>query len=164
MVPGAPAVAVPGDHDAPPCASGQVGVSVSEPQAAAGHRGVTLIFALANGAAPCTLTGYPRVESAGGGPFDHARPTLRGYMGGLPDGVDGPPTVTLAPSQLAQSVLESVADDGSSDQCTGMANLSVIPPGTTAGVAVGAPIDGCQLQVHPVTPVTIEPGPPPPAA
>jgi hypothetical protein len=160
MLPSTPAVADPPDHDAPPCSSQQLTVSAFGPDAAADHRAVTLNFAIAPGAAPCTLTGYPRVESVGGGPFDHARPTLRGYMGGLPPGIDGPPTITVSPSQQAQSILEGMAVNDSGEQCPGYTDLRVIPPGTTQGVLVAAAIDSCQLEVHPVTPVTIEPGAP----
>lgn len=120
-----------------------------------------LVFVIA-GATPCTLTGYPRVELSGGGPLDHARPTLRGYMGGLPAGVDGPPTVTLSPSQVAQSILESVADPGDGEPCPSYPELLVTPPGLAQAAKVPVALDGCQLQVHPVTPVTIEPAGPPP--
>ena len=69
------------------CGSGQVTVTAEEPQAAVTHRAVTLTFGLAAGAAPCTLTGYPGVDSGAGGPLLHARRTPRGYMGGLPSGI-----------------------------------------------------------------------------
>src|SRR3954464_11069566 len=95
-----------------PCAPEQLVLSASRPQAAAGHRAVTLIFALADGAAPCPLTGYPRADSGAGappwprpgypgvdggagGPLVHAQRTIHGYMGGLPADISEPPMVTL---------------------------------------------------------------------
>ena len=95
---GSPVWAAPFDAgDEPtPCWADQIAVSASPTQAAVGHRALTLVFSLAGGAVACTLSGYPGVDSGAGGPPIHAVPTLRGYMGGLPDGVDVPPTVTLS--------------------------------------------------------------------
>ncbi len=61
------------------------------------------------GAGPCTKTGYPGVDSGAGGPLLHAQRTPRGYMGGLPSGVDEPPTITLGPSVQAHAVAEGLA-------------------------------------------------------
>lgn len=144
-------------------------MSAVMPPPVEGHSAVTLVFALAPGTEPCTIRGYPRVEAVGGGPFDHARPTLRGYVGGMPVGVDGPPNVTLSASQQAQSVLEATLPPvlvfgGPVVVCPSYSQLRVTPPdGTQAGL-LAVQMDGCQLQVHPVTPVTIEPGPPAPPA
>jgi hypothetical protein len=82
-----------GSDAPPPCASGQVSVT-AEQQAQAGStlRAVTLAFGLAPGAGACTVTGYPGVDSGAGGPLVHADRSPRGYMGGLPEGVDEPPT------------------------------------------------------------------------
>ena len=81
-------------------------MGASPTQGAVGHRALTLIFSLAGGAGPCTLTGYPGVDSGTGGPLINAEPTLRGYMGGLPANVDVPPTVTLSISTQAQAIVE----------------------------------------------------------
>ena len=94
---GPPAWAVPvatGDEGTP-CWAEQIDVTASPTQGAAGHRSLTLTFSLVGGE-PCTLTGYPWVDSGTGGPAIHARPTLRGYLGGLPADADMPPTVTLS--------------------------------------------------------------------
>jgi hypothetical protein len=111
---------------------------------------VLLVFSLAPGAAPCTLTGYPGVDSGAGGPLLHADWTLSGYMGGV--GTETPPTVTVSPSQLAYAVVEGAAvDPGDPDRpCPTYTNLQVIPPDTTDAVTVPAAIDTCGLQVHPV--------------
>jgi Protein of unknown function (DUF4232) len=116
-----------------------------------GHRALNLMFALAGGARPCTLTGYPGVDTATGGPVIHAEPTPRGYMGGLPGSVDVPPTVTLSLSQQAQAVVEGMAIDGSGNPCPSYTDLRVSAPDTFMVFTVPASIDVCQLQVHPVT-------------
>jgi hypothetical protein len=146
-------VAARADDQAPPCAPEQLLLSASRPQAAAGHRAVTLIFALADGAGPCTLTGYPGVDSGAGGPLVHAQRTMHGYMGGLPADISEPPTVTLTPTQPAQSIVEGVAVDptGGDTKCPNYTDLLVTAPDTTYASTVPARIDTCQLQVHPVT-------------
>ncbi|MDP7706467.1 DUF4232 domain-containing protein [Mycobacterium sp. TY815] len=163
LVVGAGITAPPGwaaPTDVAPCSAGQVVVTAAGPEAAVGHRAVTLIFAPAPGAEPCTLSGYPRVESGSGGPLVTAQPTLRGYMGGLPSGLDVPPTVTVSPSQRAEAVVEGMSVNASGDPCPNYTDLSVVPPGGGDPVTVPAAIDSCQLQVHPVTQVVIEPAPP----
>ncbi|WP_156656196.1 DUF4232 domain-containing protein [Mycobacterium sp. 852002-51971_SCH5477799-a] len=69
-------------EEATPCRSDQVAVTAFPAESAVGHRAVTLMFALAGGAEPCTLTGYPWVDSGAGGSPIHARPTPRGYGSG----------------------------------------------------------------------------------
>ena len=63
-------------------------------QSASGHREVVLKFVLAPGDQPCTLTGYPGVDTGDGGPLLHAERTLSGFQGGLR--TDELPTVTVA--------------------------------------------------------------------
>jgi Protein of unknown function (DUF4232) len=157
---GPPASAEPAEigDEATPCRAEQIAVSASPTQGAVGHRALTLIFSLAGGAQPCTLTGYPGVDSGAGGPAIHATPTLRGYMGGLPAPVDVPPTVTLSISTQAQAIVEGMAIDGSGNPCPSYTDLRVNPPDTTMVFTVPASIDACQLQVHPVTQVRVEPG------
>lgn len=140
-----------GSDAAPPCASGQVRVTAGQPQAAVTHRAVALTFDLAQGAGSCTVTGYPGVDSGAGGPLLHADRLPRGYMGGLPEGVDVPPTVTLSPSTSAQAVVESLAVDDSGNQCPSYSDLRVTPPDTTETSDVATTIDACALIVHPVT-------------
>jgi hypothetical protein len=150
---GAPAWAAPADTlDQPtPCWSDQIVVSASPTQGAVGHRGLTLTFSLAGGAEPCTLTGYPGIDSGAGGPLIHARPTPRGYMGGLPADDDVPPTVTLSLSTQAQAIVEGVAIDGEGNQCPTYTELAVSPPDIDQVFTVPATIDACQLDVHPIT-------------
>jgi hypothetical protein len=126
-------------------------VSASPTQGAVGHRALTLIFSLAGGAQPCTLTGYPWVDSGTGGPAIHAEPTLRGYMGGLPASVDVPPTATLSISTQAQAIVEGMAVDADGNPCPGYTDLTVSPPDIVQEFTVPATIDACRLEVHPVT-------------
>lgn len=149
-----PARAVPPDTaDQPtPCWSDRIAINASPTEGAVGHRAVTLIFSLAGGAEPCTLTGYPGIDSGAGGPLLHAEPTPRGYMGGLPAGDDVPPTATLSLSTQAQAIVESVAIDPDGNPCPTYTGLLVDPPDTSEVFTVPATIDACALQVHPITP------------
>ncbi|WP_082129646.1 DUF4232 domain-containing protein [Mycobacterium haemophilum] len=150
---GPPALAAPAEtsDEATPCWADQIAVTASPTEVAVGHRALNLIFALAGGAGPCTLTGYPVVESGAGGPQIYAEPTLRGYMGGLPAAVDVPPTVTLSLSQQAQAIVEGMAIDGSGNPCPTYTELRVNPPDTVMAFAVPVTIEACRLQVHPLT-------------
>ena len=122
----------------------------SPTDAAAGHRRVVLTFSLVGGE-PCTLTGYPWVDSGAGGPTIHADTTPRGYMGGLPAGADDPPNVILSVSTQAQAIVESTATDSSGSPCPSYSDLRVSPPAINLAFTVPATIEACQLQVHPVT-------------
>jgi Protein of unknown function (DUF4232) len=149
----AAAIALPATAQAeptPPCSSGHVQVSNGGQQAASGHREVTLTFSLAPEAAPCTLTGYPGVDSGAGGPMLHADRSLSGFMGGLRVGT--PPTVTLLPEQPVYAVVEGVAADRIDvyRKCPTYTDLQVTPPDTTETVTVPAKIETCELQIHPV--------------
>jgi hypothetical protein len=150
-----PASAVPlesGDQ-ATPCRSEQVAVTASPAEGAVGHRAVSLVFALAGGAEPCTLTGYAWVDSGAGGPTIHARPTPRGYLGGLPADVDVVPTVLLSISTQGRAVVEGMAVDGDGGPCPTYTDLRVNPPDTEIVLTVSATIEACELQVHPITAV-----------
>jgi Protein of unknown function (DUF4232) len=133
----------------PPCSSGQVQVSNGGEQAASGHRELLLMFSLAAGAGPCTLTGYPGVDSGTGGPLIHADRTMSGFMGGIR--AEAPPTVSLTPSQPAYAVVEGVGFDITTGSgCPTYTDLRVTPPDTTQTITVPAGIDTCELQIHPV--------------
>ena len=96
VVMAATSVALPATAHAepiPPCSNGQVVVTAGKYSTGLGHRGLELIFNLAHGARPCTLTGYPGVDSGSGGPLVHAERTLFGYMGGVR--TTTPPTITV---------------------------------------------------------------------
>src|SRR6478736_1742145 len=93
-----------------PCRTGQVAVTNGHQQSASGHREVVLKFVLAPGDEPCTLTGYPGVDTGAGGPLLHATRTLSGFQGGLR--TDILPTVTVAADQPKYAVVEGVAVEG----------------------------------------------------
>lgn len=151
---GAPAWAAPPDTaDEPtPCWSDQIAVGASPVEAAVGHRSVILLFSLAGGAEPCTLTGYPGIDSGAGGPLIHAEPTPRGYMGGLPADTQEPPTVILSIATQAQAIVESIAIDDDGNPCPTYTALLVNPPDTSQVYTVPTGIEACRLQVHPITP------------
>ena len=149
---GSPARAVPiatGDEGTP-CWGEQVAVNASPTDSAVGHRGLVLTFSLVGGE-PCTLTGYPSVDSGTGGPTIHAEPTPRGYMGGLPAAVDEAPSVILSVSTQAQAIVEGVAVDPGGSECPTYTDLRVSPPAINMVFTVPATLEVCQLQVHPVT-------------
>ncbi len=135
----------------PPCSDGQVQVSNGGSDSASIHRRELLTFSLAPGAAPCTLTGYPGVDSGAGGTPIHATRTLSEFMGGVR--TDTPPTVTVSPSQPAYAVVEGVDVDPRdiNRSCPTYTDLRVTAPDTTDTVTVPADIDTCELQIHPVT-------------
>ncbi|MET8873524.1 DUF4232 domain-containing protein [Nocardia sp. NPDC004604] len=116
-----------------------------------GHRGVRLHFWVPTASGPCTLTGYPGVDTGAGGPLAHATRTPRGYLGGLPSGADTPPTIVLDRDHNAEAVVEGVAFDAAGNPCPTYTDLQVTPPNTTATVRLVTTIDTCELQVHPVT-------------
>jgi hypothetical protein len=138
---------------AAPCSNGQVQVTNGGQHRGLGHRDVILEFTLTPGAAECTLTGYPGVDSGAGGPLVHAERTLAGYMGGL-RGTDIPPTVTVTATQPAYAMVEGVAVDITDPYrlCPTYTDLRVTPPDTTETVTVPTQshFDTCPLEVHPV--------------
>ncbi|WP_084525560.1 DUF4232 domain-containing protein [Nocardia vaccinii] len=130
-----------------PCAGGQVVVSGKALGAAMMHRGVQLTFALAPGAAPCTLQGYPGVDTGAGGPVVHAARTPTGYMGGPGAGT----LVTVRSDSPAHAIVEATAMGPGGGECTMYSTLLVTPPNTTDTQTVAVGINGCELQVHPIT-------------
>ncbi|WP_082951709.1 DUF4232 domain-containing protein [Mycobacterium sp. 852002-51057_SCH5723018] len=135
---------------APPCVAGQVAVGARAQSPASTHRAVRLTFTLADGRPPRSLSGYPGVDSGAGGPLIHAERTLRGAMGGLPAGVDEPPTVVLTHDAGVGAIVEGRAVDSNGNQCPTYTDLRVTPPNMTTTATVAAMIDTCSLQVHPL--------------
>ncbi|WP_245921227.1 DUF4232 domain-containing protein [Nocardia nova] len=115
------------------------------------HRGVELSFALAADTPPCTIGGYPGVDTGEGGPVLHARRTPRGYMGGLPRDDDTPPVVTVLPGRPARAVVEGSAMGPAGEDCPLYTSLDVTAPDSTDTRTVHTTIDTCALEVHPVT-------------
>jgi hypothetical protein len=143
-----PALALPPAEAAAPCASGQVGVTAEKPLSISTHRAVRLTFALTPGASPCTLTGYPGVDSGAGGPVLHAERTRNGTFGGLPD--DAPTTITVSDAQQAHAIVEGDVVDTVGNQCPTYTQLLVTVPDTTETSTVPVAFDTCALAVHPI--------------
>ncbi|MEU6559684.1 DUF4232 domain-containing protein [Nocardia nova] len=115
------------------------------------HRGVELSFTLVADTPPCTISGYPGADTGEGGPVLHAERTPRGYMGGLPQGDDTPPVVTVLPGRPARAVVEGSAMGPDGKDCPLYTSLAVTAPNSTDTRTLHTTIDTCALQVHPVT-------------
>ena len=137
-------------NSAPPCRTGQVVPQYGLQQSASGHREVVLKFVLAPGDQPCTLTGYPGVDTGAGRPLLHAERTLSGFLGGLR--TDKLPTVTVAADHPQYAVVEGVAVDRNDPNrlCPTYTQLLVTAPDTTETFTVPVGIDTCELQIHPM--------------
>jgi hypothetical protein len=134
-----------------PCRASQLKVTATTMSPAGTHRGVQLHFALVSTSPPCSLVGYPDVDSGAGGTALHAQRTPNGYLGGLPIGVNNPQVVDMVSGQVATAVVEGTAVSADGSPCPTYSGLQVTPPNSTVAVEVAATIATCQLQVHPVT-------------
>jgi len=132
----------------PACQNGDVDVGATAMSPGVGHRGVELEFSLAPNSAPCTLTGYPGVDTGSGGRYC----TPSAHCAAIWAGSRGCHNDHAGPRHGAVAVVEGVAVDDNGNQCPSYATLRVTPPNTTEtiSVAVVAYIDACALQVHPV--------------
>jgi hypothetical protein len=146
---------------AAPCATGQVTVIGAQHMSpGVGHRGARVFFALAPGSAPCTLKGYPDVDTTGGDPVVHAKRTPNGYLGGLfPQGT-AQPTVLLDGTHDGMAEVEWVVADTNGNACPSYPGVQVWPPETTTSFALPVGIDySCNFQVHPVMEPDVAPEP-----
>jgi hypothetical protein len=109
------------------------------------HRGLQLTFSLAPGAAPCTLSGYPGVDTGAGGPVVHAQRTSGN------GGADPSTVVVVQPGSPAHAVVEASAMGPNGTECTNYSTLLVTPPNVLNAQTVTFTLPGCELQVHPVT-------------
>lgn len=140
--------------DPPPCSDGQVQVANRGEHRLSGHREVILGFSLSPGAQPCTLTGYPGVDSGEGGPLVHATRATTGFFGNMTE--DPLPTFTLTEEQGAHATVEGVAADRNDPEhlCPTYTELLVTPPDTTESFTIPVGIDTCDLDVLPMgTPI-----------
>jgi hypothetical protein len=159
MIAGCPGTAAA--DTASSCTTGQVTVLGAQRMSPGlGHRGARVFFALAPDSAPCTLKGYPGVDSFGGEPVIHAQRTPNGYLGGLfPKGAP-PPTVLLDGSHDAMAEVEWVVADKSGNSCPAYPGVEVWPPETTTVFSLPVQIDySCDFQVHPVMEPDVVPEP-----
>jgi hypothetical protein len=114
------------------------------------HRSVELNFALKPGAAPCVLAGYPTVDVEHGVSVLTAEEMPRGYLGGLPAGVDLPPSIALGPGAGARAIVEGPTIDSAGNACPTYTVIRVRPPAATMEFTFPTSISVCSLQVHPV--------------
>lgn len=119
------------------CRDGQITVTSRGGLAGAGSAFQTLGF-VNSSKTSCTLTGYPTVVAFNGTGGDIAKHALNGWDAA--SGVSIPPTVNLAPGQMATA--EVTASDiyvGSDYPCPQpYSKLLVTPPGSSQSVAVTA--------------------------
>jgi hypothetical protein len=148
------------------CRTGDVEVIGAQPMSpGSGHRGARIFFTLASGGAPCTLKGYPGVDTYGGEPVVHAQRTQSGYLGGLHPNVVTLPTVLLDGTHLGMAEVEWMVADQTGNSCPGYPGVLVWAPDTTKDFSVPITIDSpCNLQVHPVTEPDVTPEPDIPAS
>lgn len=154
---------IPPNSSAPPCRDGQVAVSDSGGGAGLGHEDQVILFTNRSRSS-CTLSGYPGVAglNAQGVQAVQAERTPSGYLGGLQNGTNTPPKVSLAPGQTVSATVEGTDNPvGTATSCPYYPYLLVTPPGFTDSVRVtftgldtnppGLP--GCTpIEVHPVVP------------
>jgi hypothetical protein len=148
------------------CVNGDVQVTETSGEGAAGHVSLLLVFQNVSGHA-CRLQGYPGaslVDQSGKDLLD-AKRTLSGYVGGAV-GLQKAPDVLLAANGKASAVLEwsDVPDSSQPGGCDvqSASSLLVTPPNftqsTTLNLGAGAAVCS-DFQIHPVLQgVVSEPG------
>ena len=141
----------------PSCADDQLSTSLGKESVGLGHVGETIVFTNVSTSA-CTLYGYPGVAglAAAGTQIIQAGRTPSGYLGGLWNTPDGPPpTVALAPGQVASALVEGVDNQVGSMPCVRLSGFLVTAPATTRSVDLPGDFLECDgLEVHPVVPGT----------
>jgi Protein of unknown function (DUF4232) len=142
---------------APSCAGDQLATALGRSGAGLGHVGQAVVFTNVSSTA-CTLYGYPGVAGVdkAGTQVVQATRTPSGYLGGLWSTPNGPPpTVALAPGQVASALVEGTDNPIGSMPCVQLSGLLVTAPNTTRSVELpSAPSDCDGLEVHPVVPGT----------
>lgn len=128
------------------CDDGQILVSAQDMGSAMMHRGLQLTFSLAPGAEPCTLSGYPGVDTGAGGPVVHAQRTAGNA------GANASQVVVVKPGSPAHAQVDASAMGPNGTECTKYSTLLVTPPNVTQSQMITFTLPGCELQVHPVTP------------
>lgn len=132
------------------CATSQLAITLHG-LAGLGHGGFVLEFQ--DRGRPCALYGYPGVDGLDrhGRAVVSARRTLRGYLGGLAQGVPEK-AVTLSSGQTASAILEGLDAPLPSALCRHYTSLLITPPGETHSVRFEAGHSICYPQIHPVVP------------
>ncbi|MFC3962170.1 DUF4232 domain-containing protein [Nocardia jiangsuensis] len=145
-VQGAPSAPVPA------CADGQLNFNAEPVVNSAGTTvGFKINYWVVGASGACSLTGYPGVTAAGGGPqVDAVRQLRGGLFGGLPEGEDTPPTVVLDREHGAQAVVETTVLAHQSSACPTYTEFLTTPPDTTDTRPVSVTVPGCEFAVYPV--------------
>lgn len=145
------------------CTDAQISVRPGSYGAATGNVAQVVLFVNVS-ATTCTLTGYPGAAglNAAGAQVIQATRRLAGFLGGLQNGQQTPPTVTLAPGATASADVEGGDNPlNGATSCTTYPKLLVTPPNLTQSTAitVGPPgsgitgFPGCAgLSVNPIVP------------
>ena len=129
-------------------------ISLGHTGAASGHVGGVLLFTN-HGSRTCELTGYPRVQAAGGLTAD-VKQTPDGYIGGLAAPGTKPPHIELAPGQVASAVVEGTDNPvPATAHCSAtLGSLDLWLPGNANSgtpTEISNPAGTCSaIQIHPV--------------
>ncbi|WP_370377613.1 DUF4232 domain-containing protein [Catenulispora sp. GAS73] len=129
-------------------------MSLGHTGAASGHVGGVLLFTN-HGPRTCELSGYPRVQAAGG-LTAHVEQTPNGYIGGLATPSAKAPYVELAPGQVASAVVEgSDIPIPATAHCSAvLGSLDLWLPGNAGSgtpTEISNPAGTCAaIQIHPV--------------
>jgi hypothetical protein len=149
------------------CLNGQVDTTSTVGSAGLSHRALVVVFQNVS-TSTCVLTGWPGVAGldAQGAQVAQAAREPNGFNGGgLPTGQTTPPTVTLAPGQMASTTINGLDGPvGTATSCADFASFLVTPPNLTQSQTVSSspnqgnyvePFPNCApIYVTPVVPGT----------
>jgi Protein of unknown function (DUF4232) len=136
---------------APPCRNGQLAVTPYPGGAAAGNVSQVIRFVNVS-RSTCSLTGYPGIAAlnASGAQVAQARRELSGMLGGLQNGAQSPPTVTLASGAVASATVEGGDNPvGTATSCPYYPAFLVTAPDQTQSVKVAVGLPGSRFQGFP---------------
>jgi hypothetical protein len=134
----------------PECIAAGLSVTLGQSTAAAGHRGIEVVFRNV-GTTGCRMRGYPGVDglAADGTLIAHATRTMSGYLGGVRGNTL--PTAILQPGQSTTATVEGTASTPDGGSCAGVKKLLVTAPDETYSTTLEWDTDICgNLQVHPI--------------
>ncbi len=149
----APGAPPPAPVPAPPCRSGDLSLSKVGADAGAGQRQVTYAF-VNNGAAACSLKGYPTLSlfDADGKRADGVTTvqTEQSYFN-----VGGPPQdVNIAHNARGLFYISFTGIQATDKPCVAIARVQATPPGNTQAIEVSDTLSVCtgQIRLSPIRP------------
>lgn len=165
--PGVESTTTPTYQSGSTCLNGQVDTTSTVGSAGLSHRALVVVFQNVS-TSTCVLTGWPGVAGldAQGAQVAQAAREPNGFNGGgLPTGQTTPPTVTLAPGQMASTTINGLDGPvGTATSCADFASFLVTPPNLTQSQTVSSspnqgnyvePFPNCApIYVTPVVPGT----------